>query len=250
MLNHQPAGIASPAENPQSQLSRLIVRENDTAAVSARELHRYVESSERFSKWIDRMFEYGFAHGTDYTPYQKVHPLNKQSFQDFALTLDTAKEIAMIQRNEKGRQARLYFIECEKKLRALAQAPQTALIQLINELTKKVINLESKIDRIHKARVTYFRARVINHAQQQQQKRQSEVKLKRDKAMALISDYIGRWGFYSRTWDEVWSLLESEYRVNIKQCRQGQGEHLIDVAARCGHINAVYEIICSKYSRN
>lgn len=91
--------------------------ENGQLLVGARELHSFVESKERFSKWWDRMLTYGFEKGMDYTPYQKVHPQNKQEINDFALKLNMAKEIAMIQRNEKGKQARLYFINCENKLK-------------------------------------------------------------------------------------------------------------------------------------
>lgn len=93
-----------------------IVERDGQKLVSARELYDFLGVSERFSRFMERNVEYGLLEGIDYTPYQMVHPLNKQEFTDFALTLDAAKEIAMLQRTEKGKQARLYFIECEKKL--------------------------------------------------------------------------------------------------------------------------------------
>ncbi len=71
------------------------------------------------------MFEYGFKENEDYTPYFFVHPQNQQETIDYALTLNTAKEIAMLQRSEKGKQARQYFIECENRLRQNIQRPQT-----------------------------------------------------------------------------------------------------------------------------
>lgn len=88
------------------------------AIVDARHVHEFVESKERFSKWWDRMLSYGFVEGVDYTPYQKVHPQNKQEIEDYAMKIDMAKEISMIQRNEKGKEARLYFIEVEKRMKS------------------------------------------------------------------------------------------------------------------------------------
>lgn len=90
-------------------------KENNT--VSARELHSFLESKERFSKWFNRMLGYGFELGTDFESVPKSTPVNNggiQMLKDYAITLDMAKEISMIQRNEKGKQARQYFIQCEK----------------------------------------------------------------------------------------------------------------------------------------
>lgn len=75
-------------------------------------------TTERFSKWFDRFIEYGmFEEKIDYTPYQVVHPQNMQEMTDYALTIGTAKEISMLQRSDKGKEARRYFIDCEESLR-------------------------------------------------------------------------------------------------------------------------------------
>ncbi len=96
--------------------------------VSARDLYDFLEVSERFSRFMDRNLEFGFENGVDYTPYQNVHPSNGQEFLDYALTLDTAKEISMIQRSEKGKEARRYFIACEKKSKEIDLSYENALI--------------------------------------------------------------------------------------------------------------------------
>jgi anti-repressor protein len=87
---------------------------NGKSVVSARELHEFLEVKTRFRDWIERMFEYGFEENTDY-----VRALNFErggnEAKEYALTLDCAKEISMVQRNEKGKQARKYFIEVERK---------------------------------------------------------------------------------------------------------------------------------------
>ena len=100
-------------------------KENNT--VSARELHEFLEIKTDFRKWFPRMCEYGFEENIDYTPVKFVHPMNLQECTDYAISIDMAKELSMIQRTEKGKQARLYFIECEKKLKAIDNKAQLLL---------------------------------------------------------------------------------------------------------------------------
>ncbi len=97
-----------------------IQEQNGNSVVSARELHSFLEVTERFNNWCNRMFEYGFYENVDYTSVKTFTVVNngaKKTLDDYALTLDTAKEISMLQRSEKGKQARRYFIDCEKKLK-------------------------------------------------------------------------------------------------------------------------------------
>lgn len=89
--------------------------------VSARELHQFLEVKSQFIHWAKRMFAYGFTENQDYLLVGQKRPTNnpKNPFtteNDYALTLDAAKQISMIQKNKKGQEARQYFIECEKKL--------------------------------------------------------------------------------------------------------------------------------------
>lgn len=112
---------------PMQELIK-ITEQNGKRAVSARELHKFLEVQTPFTMWIDRMFEYGFAENIDFeaTNFFVNHPngIGGTTVKDYALTLDCAKEIAMLQRSERGKTARQYFIECEKQLRAKEQAHQ------------------------------------------------------------------------------------------------------------------------------
>lgn len=91
------------------------IRETKTGkAVSARELYKFLKVSERFNNWIARQFQYGFEEGIDYLGCKEFNTLANQEVTDFILTIDTAKEISMLQRNPIGKKARQYFIECEK----------------------------------------------------------------------------------------------------------------------------------------
>lgn len=92
--------------------------------VSARELYNFLEVNSYFTTWIERMFEYGFEEGKDFIPFLEESTGGRPS-KDYALTLDCAKEISMIQRSEKGKEARQYFIACEKKLNQIV--PRTHL---------------------------------------------------------------------------------------------------------------------------
>ncbi len=112
------------------ELIKITTDNDGQQAVSAKELHQFVEMNTRFDIWIKRMLDYGFIENTDYQClYKNVQMPNggvKVAIDDYALSIDCAKEISMLQRNEKGKQARLYFIEAEKKYRnGQTQIPQT-----------------------------------------------------------------------------------------------------------------------------
>lgn len=123
----------------------------DRITVSARELHEFLEVGTSFKDWFPRMQEYGFREGEDFNPLkfeqvrQEGNRQVKREIQDYQLTIDMAKELAMIQRNEKGRQARQYFLEVERRWnspeyvmkRALEIADQKVkLLTQENELLK------------------------------------------------------------------------------------------------------------------
>ncbi|KYT37999.1 antA/AntB antirepressor family protein [Escherichia coli] len=102
-----------------------------TLLVNARDLHTFLGVGKRFASWItERIAEYGFVENQDYilvSPNREIKGRGgDRRSKDYHLTLDTAKETAMVERNEKGRQIRSYFIECEKKLRNI-QPVQTEL---------------------------------------------------------------------------------------------------------------------------
>lgn len=107
---------------------------DERITLSARELYEFIGLEERFSKWWERMVSYGFDEGIEYTPYQKVHPQNNQEITDYQITIDMAKEIAMLQRNEKGKEARQYFIQLEKQW----NSPEYVMKRALEFANKKV----------------------------------------------------------------------------------------------------------------
>ncbi|EAA6844915.1 hypothetical protein DRX19_28995 [Salmonella enterica subsp. enterica] len=92
----------------------------------ARELHSFLGVGKVFAAWITaRIAEYEFVENHDYISFFQngKKPQGGRPTKDYHLTLDTAKELAMVERNEKGRQIRRYFIECEKQLRQQQTLP-------------------------------------------------------------------------------------------------------------------------------
>ncbi|WP_346556801.1 P22AR C-terminal domain-containing protein [Mannheimia haemolytica] len=93
---------------------------------NARELHSFVESKQQYSHWIsDRITDYGFVQDEDYIIVTERTAGRPR--KEYHITLDMGKELAMVERNEKGRQIRKYFIECERKMKELLQNNQQNL---------------------------------------------------------------------------------------------------------------------------
>lgn len=90
-----------------------VIYENDRPTVSARELHAFLEVGTAFKDWFPRMCEYGFLEGTDFSSFLSESTGGRPA-QEAQLSIEMAKEISMLQRNEKGKQARQYFIQLEK----------------------------------------------------------------------------------------------------------------------------------------
>lgn len=86
--------------------------DNDLPTVSARDLHEFLEVKTAFKDWFPRMCEYGFSEGQDFCSFLSESTGGRPA-QDAQLTIEMAKEICMIQRNEKGKQARQYFLALE-----------------------------------------------------------------------------------------------------------------------------------------
>ena len=90
---------------------------NGKRAVNARELHQFLESKQDFSNWIkNRIEKYDFVENQDYCSFNKIieREIGATSRIEYVLSVDMAKELSMVENNEKGRLARKYFIECEK----------------------------------------------------------------------------------------------------------------------------------------
>ena len=132
-------------------LIKIEVNENQEPVVNGRELHEALGVSTRYNDWFSRMKEYGFTENADYvtiTQKRVTAQGNETTFITHAIKLDMAKEISMIQRNEKGKEVRQYFIQVEKDFNSpekiMARALKIAenklnVLQLENAEQKKTI---------------------------------------------------------------------------------------------------------------
>lgn len=94
-----------------------ITEHNGKRAVNARELHQFLESKYQFANWIqERITKYGFVENQDYEVFKEnlKNSNGGRPQTEYALSVDMAKELSMVENNDKGRLARKYFIECEK----------------------------------------------------------------------------------------------------------------------------------------
>ena len=138
-----------------TELVKVKQDDKGNVIVSGRDLHEFLEVNTQYTIWFERMKEYGFVENTDFVALNQKRLTaqgNKVAYIDHALTLDMAKEISMIQRTEKGKQARRYFIQVEKayrKERELPQTPEERLaltMEVTLRLDKRVKKVEDDIN--------------------------------------------------------------------------------------------------------
>lgn len=121
---------------------------NDRPAVSARDLHEFLEVGADYRHWFPRMCEYCFTEGQDFNPVkidrvqQEGGRMVSRTVDDAALSIDMAKEICMLQRNEKGKQARQYFIQLEKDW----NSPEKVMARALRIADKRLKALEEKVE--------------------------------------------------------------------------------------------------------
>ncbi len=128
-----------------------ICYENDHPTVLGRDLHKFLEIETPYTQWFDRMLGYGFSENADFIGFSQKSdkPQGGRPMQDHQITIDMAKELCMIQRTERGKQARLYFLDLEKAWNTPEQVMARALKladQKIKEARNQVVNLEKVVE--------------------------------------------------------------------------------------------------------
>ena len=100
-----------------------IIKIDSDNKVSGRELHEFLDVGRDFTTWMKQMIGYGFNEHADFEVYTQSgeNPSGGRPSVDYRMSIEMAKEICMIQRTEKGKQARQYFIECERRLKGQEQ---------------------------------------------------------------------------------------------------------------------------------
>lgn len=161
-----------------NELIKITTDQKGKEAISSRELHAFLESKQDFSTWIkSRIEKYDFIDGIDFTTILWKSTGGRPSV-DYVLTIETAKEIAMVEGNEKGKEARRYFIECEKKFNETIMLSPS---QLLLKQAQILVNIE-------------YEQSKIKEEQREIRKEIAEVKAKQ---IGTPSDYYSIAGFGS-----------------------------------------------------
>ena len=127
-----------------NEILKIDTSNAERITVSARDLYEFLEATERFNSWFDRMKQYGLTEGEDYNPLKSLRVQTEgnrevqREIDDYQLTIDTAKQIAMLQRNEKGTQARKYFIQVENAW----NSPEKVMARALEIAHKTIATLE------------------------------------------------------------------------------------------------------------
>lgn len=128
-----------------NELINVTLNDNQEPVVSGRQLHETLGVKTRYDNWFSRMTEYGFTENQDYLVTSIFgHNSNggRQNKVDHIIKLDMAKEIAMIQRTERGKQVRQYFIQVEKDF----NSPEKIMARALLMADQKVHKLEAQIE--------------------------------------------------------------------------------------------------------
>ena len=131
-------------------INSATIGDQPVQTVNARDLHAFLEVQTAFKDWIARRIgEYEFSEGKDFCSFLSESSGGRPA-KEYALSLDMAKELAMVERNEKGKQARAYFIECERRAKsydaAAALNDPATLRQLLLNQTEERLKLESRVE--------------------------------------------------------------------------------------------------------
>jgi len=209
--------------------------------VDGRRLHGFLRVETPYTMWFERMKEYGFVEDVDYWTSNKnviradgTEMPKKQI--NHSMTIDMAKEISMIQRNERGKQARQYFIECEKRLKAQPQKPMTQ-----SEIIAAMANQNVEMER----RMALAEAKQEQQAKEIQNVRDT-ITLRpdetwREKTTKLINKIVEKLGGGANTHMEVrreiYNALNKRYGVCVDTRLRNKRERMREVGCSKSQIN-------------
>ena len=124
-----------------NEIINVTLNDNHEPVVSGRQLHEALEVKTPYDKWFPRMTEYGFTENEDFSTFLSQSTGGRRA-TDHVIKLDMAKEIAMIQRTERGKQVRQYFIQVEKDF----NSPEKIMARALLMADQKVHRLEAQIE--------------------------------------------------------------------------------------------------------
>lgn len=132
-------------------IAPIFDNENGEVKISGRQLHMFLEVQTRYNDWFARMCEYGFTEGVDfYSNLSKTNEAMGRPSVDHLMTLSMAKELAMLQRTDKGKEARRYFIRIEEEWNSPEKVMARALRfseRILSDTKALLANAQEQIER-------------------------------------------------------------------------------------------------------
>ena len=221
---------------------------NNTQVVNARELHQFLMVGKDFSTWIkSRIEKYGFVENEDFEVFPNFgeNPNGGRPTKEYAITLDMAKELAMVENNEQGRIARKYFIDCEKRLKE-AKKPKSATelfyqsVLALKEQEERMNKLENRLDAWDKEREE--NGKLLLSVSLSTNK-VPEVKL-RDKVRQLVNRYSAATNTRQcEVWHKIYEILYYSYGISINSYKRKTKQNKLDIAEENGFLGKMYDVI-------
>lgn len=237
----------------QSQGTELIpITEKDgKRAVNARDLHAFLGSKQDFSTWIKaRIDKYGFIESVDYQSFHKFveREIGGSMRIEYALSIDMAKELSMVEGNERGKQARKYFIACENKLK---------------EVTRKVLP-ENYLDALKALVATEEEKQALllenmKLSDENQYRREVIEGLVEDISLAdmrqRITQIIQKGGIHNirSDWNRLYWEFDKKYHINTTvrmNNRLFNGSRMDFIDKELNMIPELYELTCKLFESN
>ena len=225
-----------------NQLINISTNKEGESIVSARELYEFLEVKTDFSKWCTRMFEYGFVENKDYS-LVKIGERSAHNKIDYALTLDTSKEIAMVQRTEKGKQARQYFIDCEKR----ANKPKTQ-IELIIESAMALQQHELRLSSVEMRLAEFEESKKLALSELNYIERSTNevpeigIRLKINQIVRAYSEKTSI--TYQDIWRSMYSKMLYSYRFNVNGYKKLHAkESKMDIVERENQLDNLFALV-------
>ncbi|RYC70858.1 hypothetical protein EQG79_01520 [Spirosoma sordidisoli] len=221
-------------------------------------MYSFLEVKSRFNDWIkNRIIKYGFIEDTDYVTLTKTL-VSGGVETDYALTLDMAKELSMVERNAKGKEARQYFIEAEKIARQLIeqQAPAPALsneqliLQLMAGQQEILSQLRADIESIKAGQRPPARVlpglpgRQLSLPGVSARRRPENF---RSMISRKVADYSATCGATTQqTYNYLYKRLYHIYGIDVYQLFRGERESILDALEKYGHLERLYGLIMAE----
>lgn len=182
--------------------------DTEQPTVLARELHEVLNIGTQYTKWFERMKEYGFSENVDFKAISQKRLTaqgNETTYIDHEISIDMAKQICMIQRSPEGKQIRQYFIDLEKAW----NTPEQVMARALQFASKQIDSL--------KDRCKFLGGQVV-----EQQKIISELEPKanyvdtilQSKSLVLMTQIAKDYGMSARKMNQILNDLKVQYKAN------------------------------------